>query len=48
MVTHDPSAASYADRVLFLADGRIVDEMLRPTSDAVLERMKRFDAARTS
>jgi putative ABC transport system ATP-binding protein len=48
MVTHDPNAASYADRVLFLADGRIVDEMLRPTSDAVLERMKRFDGARTS
>lgn len=48
MVTHDPSAASYADRVLFLADGRIVDEMHRPTSEAVLERMKRFDAARTS
>ncbi len=48
MVTHDPVAASYADRVLFLADGRIVDEMHKPTSDAVLERMKRFDAARTS
>ncbi len=45
MVTHDPVAASYADRVLFLADGRVVDEMLDPTSDAVLERLKRFDAA---
>jgi putative ABC transport system ATP-binding protein len=45
MVTHDPGAASYADRVLFLADGRIVDEMAEPTSDAVLERMKQFDAA---
>ncbi len=44
MVTHDPGAASYADRVLFLADGRIVDEMADPTADAVLERMKRFDA----
>jgi putative ABC transport system ATP-binding protein len=42
MVTHDPSAASYADRVLFLADGKIVDEMLAPTEDAVLARMKRF------
>ncbi len=42
MVTHDPSAASYADRVLFLADGKIVDEMLTPTEDAVLARMKRF------
>jgi putative ABC transport system ATP-binding protein len=45
MVTHDPVAASYADRVLFLADGRMVDEMHGPTSDAVLERMKRFDTA---
>lgn len=43
MVTHDPMAASYADRVLFLADGRIVDEMLEPTADRVLERMKAFD-----
>ncbi|MGY1745925.1 ABC transporter ATP-binding protein [Blastococcus sp. SYSU D00695] len=43
MVTHDPSAAGYADRVLFLADGRIVDEMLEPTADRVLERMKAFD-----
>ncbi len=44
IVTHDPSSAAYADRVLFLADGRIVDEMARPTADMVLERMKRFDA----
>ena len=43
MVTHDPTAAGYADRVLFLADGRIVDEMLEPTADRVLERMKAFD-----
>jgi putative ABC transport system ATP-binding protein len=42
MVTHDPIAASYADRIVFLADGRIVDEMLKPTAGAVLERMKRF------
>ncbi|GHG77342.1 ABC transporter ATP-binding protein [Streptomyces griseocarneus] len=49
MVTHDPVAASYADRVVFLADGRIVDEMRDPTADAVLDRMKRFDAkGRTS
>ena len=40
MVTHDPAAASYADRVLFLADGHIVDEMTAPTADAVLEYMK--------
>jgi putative ABC transport system ATP-binding protein len=42
MVTHDPVAASYADRIVFLADGRIVDEMHDPTSDRVLDRMKRF------
>jgi putative ABC transport system ATP-binding protein len=43
MVTHDPTAASYADRVLFLADGRIVDEMTEPSADAVLDRMKGFE-----
>ncbi|MET0863890.1 MAG: ABC transporter ATP-binding protein [Nakamurella sp.] len=48
MVTHDPVAAGYADRVLFLADGRIVDEMLEPTSDRVLDRMKNFDASRAA
>jgi putative ABC transport system ATP-binding protein len=42
MVTHDPVAASYADRIVFLADGQIVDEMQEPTADRVLERMKRF------
>ena len=42
MVTHDPNAASYADRVIFLADGKVVDEMLSPTADLVLDRMKRF------
>ncbi|MCA0331552.1 MAG: ABC transporter ATP-binding protein [Actinobacteria bacterium] len=47
MVTHDPGAASYSDRVLFLADGRIVDEMHSPTADAVLERMKAFEQARS-
>ena len=40
MVTHDPVAASFADRVVLLADGRIVDEILQPTPDAVLDRMK--------
>ncbi|WP_030193949.1 ABC transporter ATP-binding protein [Streptomyces sp. NRRL S-87] len=49
MVTHDPVAASYADRVIFLADGRIVDELYGPTADGVLDRMKAFDAkGRTS
>jgi len=42
MVTHDPVAAGYADRVVFLADGRIVDEMSDPTAERVLDRMKRF------
>ena len=42
MVTHDPVAASYADRVVFLADGKIVDEMLEPTADLVLDRLKNF------
>jgi putative ABC transport system ATP-binding protein len=42
MVTHDPVAASYADRVVFLADGRVVDEMQEPTADRVLDRIKRF------
>ena len=44
MVTHDPHAASYADNVLFLADGQIIDEMAEPTTDRVLDRMKRFEA----
>ncbi|BCJ30225.1 ABC transporter ATP-binding protein [Actinocatenispora sera] len=43
MVTHDPNAASYADRVVFLADGAIVDELHDPNADAVLEKMKNLD-----
>jgi len=39
MVTHDPVAASYTDRVVFLADGRIVDELREPTAERVLEHM---------
>jgi putative ABC transport system ATP-binding protein len=42
MVTHDPVAASYADRVVFLADGRVVDEMDAPTPQRILDRMKQF------
>jgi putative ABC transport system ATP-binding protein len=42
LVTHDPVAASYAERVIFLADGRIVDEMSDPTAERVLDRMKQF------
>nr|WP_202504797.1 MULTISPECIES: ABC transporter ATP-binding protein [unclassified Streptomyces] len=49
MVTHDAVAASYADRVIFLADGAIVDQMIDPTADGVFDRMKAFDAkGRTS
>jgi putative ABC transport system ATP-binding protein len=40
MVTHDPIAASYADRVVFLADGSVADELPGPTPEAVLDRMK--------
>jgi putative ABC transport system ATP-binding protein len=43
MVTHDANAASYADRVVFLADGSIVDEIFEPTAEAVLDTMKRLD-----
>jgi putative ABC transport system ATP-binding protein len=42
MVTHDPGAASYADHVVFLNDGRIVDEMAAPTPQKVLERLAHF------
>ena len=42
MVTHDPVAAAYADRIVFLGDGRIVDEMTHPTMEAVIDRMKQF------
>lgn len=44
MVTHDPVAASYADSVRFLADGRIVDSMDAPTPASVLDRLKAFDS----
>ena len=42
MVTHDPVAAAYADRVIFLADGKVVDEIDNPTAELVLDRMKRL------
>ena len=43
IVTHEPHAASYADRVIFLADGRIVDELRDPTAESVLDRMKKLE-----
>jgi putative ABC transport system ATP-binding protein len=44
MVTHDPRAAAFADRVVFLADGSLVGELLEPTADTVLEHMKQLGA----
>ncbi|MFI9239253.1 ABC transporter ATP-binding protein [Streptomyces sp. NPDC053079] len=44
MVTHDPVAASYADRVVFLADGRLMDELHRPGAQRIAERMTRLEA----
>jgi putative ABC transport system ATP-binding protein len=43
MVTHDASAAAFADRVVFLADGRVVDELMSPTADRILDRIKRLE-----
>ena len=40
MVTHDPSAAAFADRVVFLVDGRVVDEIVAPTRDSVMDKMR--------
>jgi putative ABC transport system ATP-binding protein len=42
MVTHDPRGAAYADRVVFLADGKVVGELASPTADSVLEQMKQL------
>jgi len=42
MVTHDPNAAAYADRVVFLVDGKIVDEIAEPTAESVIDEMKRL------
>ena len=44
MVTHDPVAAAYTDRVVFLADGRIVDELRRPDREQVLNKMQQLAA----
>jgi putative ABC transport system ATP-binding protein len=43
MVTHDATAASFADRIVFLADGLVVDEMREPTADRVLDRLKSLE-----
>jgi putative ABC transport system ATP-binding protein len=44
MVTHDPRGAAYADRVIFLADGTVVSELEKPTTDSILERMRTLEA----
>jgi putative ABC transport system ATP-binding protein len=44
MVTHDANAASYADRIIFLGDGHVVDEMRDPTPDRILDRLKSLEA----
>jgi putative ABC transport system ATP-binding protein len=44
LVTHDANAAAYSDRVVFLADGRVVDELTDPTADLVLDRVKNLDS----
>ncbi len=48
MVTHDPVAAAFTDRVVFLADGRVVDELREPDREVVLDRMTRMDARRST
>jgi putative ABC transport system ATP-binding protein len=45
MVTHDPRAAASADRVIFLSDGRVVDEARNPDPDGILERIKNLESA---
>lgn len=45
MVTHDAHAAAYADRVVFLADGAFVDELVDPDAPGILERMMTFEQA---
>ncbi len=47
MVTHDPGAASHTDRVVFLADGRVVGELRAPTADLILEQVRSLDGHRT-
>ncbi|WP_344133902.1 ABC transporter ATP-binding protein, partial [Luedemannella flava] len=48
MVTHDPNAASYADRVVFLEDGQIIEEVEEPTADLVLDTMRHLDSRRAA
>ena len=44
LVTHDPSAAAQADRIVFLADGQVIDEMASPSTDRVIDRLLHLEA----
>ncbi|HEX5721672.1 MAG TPA: ABC transporter ATP-binding protein [Acidimicrobiia bacterium] len=44
LVTHDPSAAAQADRIVFLADGQVIDEMASPSTDRVIDRLHHLEA----
>jgi putative ABC transport system ATP-binding protein len=46
MVTHDPIAASYAGRVVFMADGHVVEELAAPTAEKVIDKMRTLDVAK--
>ena len=46
MVTHEPTAASRADQVLFLADGQIVGELAEPTPETIFDHIKTIGAGR--
>jgi len=48
MVTHDPGAAAHADRVVFIGDGRVVDDLRSPTAESVLDRMRAVDLAQAA
>jgi putative ABC transport system ATP-binding protein len=45
MVTHDPNAASYADRVVLLADGRLAGDLAAPTADRVLDALRQLSGS---
>ncbi|MGH9895886.1 MAG: ABC transporter ATP-binding protein, partial [bacterium] len=44
LVTHDPSAAAQADRIVFLGDGQVIDEMASPSTDRVIDRLLHLEA----
>lgn len=44
LVTHDANAAAFSDRVVFLSDGRVIDELMAPTAERVLDRVKSLES----